>query len=174
VRRARSAVDNLYAHLVFVTKCRRPVFTDTMLTDCEQLMHEVCTGVGAELREFNGETNHVHLPLHYPPSLALSVLVNRLNGISSRRLRQRYPSHVRKHLWGKHFWSPSYFVASCGGAPLTIIKQYIDSRTAPTNTAPLHGPKDGIGFFPAVNSRASAEEISVKFATATSGSSANG
>lgn len=131
VRRGRSAVYTLHTPLVFVTKYRRPVFTDPMLTFCEHLMREVCTGVGAELREFNGETDHVHLLVHYPPSLALSVLVNRLKGVSSRRLRQKYPSHVHKYLWGKHFWSPSYFAASCGGAPLTVIKQYIEQQNRP-------------------------------------------
>ena len=65
---------------------------------------------------------------HYPPGLALSVLVNQLKGVSSRRLRQQYPTEVRKYLWGKHVWSPSYIAASCGGAPLTIIKQYIEQQ----------------------------------------------
>ena len=131
VRRGRSAVYTLHAHLVFVTKFRRPVFTDSMLTFCEHLMREICAGVGAELREFNGQTDHVHLLVHYPPSLALSVLVNRLKGVSSRRLRQQYPAHIRKYLWGKHFWSPSYFAASCGGAPLAIVKQYIEQQNRP-------------------------------------------
>jgi putative transposase len=130
-RRGRSAVYTLHTHLVFVTKYRRPAFTDEMLASCEHLMRHVCAGVGAELREFNGETDHVHLLVHYPPSVALSVLVNRLKGVSSRRLRQQYPRHVRKYLWGKHFWSPSYFAASCGGAPLSIIKQYIEQQNRP-------------------------------------------
>ena len=86
------------------------------------------------------------------------MLVNRLKGVSSRRLRQQYPSQVRKYLWGKHFWSPSYFAASCGGAPLTVIKQYIDSRADPTKPRPLGGPANGIGFLPVVNGQASAEE----------------
>lgn len=87
--------------------------------------------MGAQLREFNGETDHVHLLVHHPPSLARCVLGNRLNGVSSRRLGQQYPSHVRKYLWGKAFWSPSYFSASCGGAPLTVIKQYIEQHNRP-------------------------------------------
>jgi Transposase IS200 like len=66
LRRGPSAVYNLHAYPVFVTKYRRPVFTNTMLTSCEQLMREVCTGVGAELREFNGETNYVHLTRALP------------------------------------------------------------------------------------------------------------
>lgn len=51
--------------------------------------------------------------------------------MSSRRLRQQYPTHVRKYLWGTHFWSLSYFAASCGGAPLTVIKQYIEQQNRP-------------------------------------------
>jgi putative transposase len=131
VQRGRSTVYTLHAHLVFVTKYRRPVFTGDMLTSCEHLMADICVGLGGELREFNGETDHVHLLVHYPPSLAVSMLVNRLKGVSSRRLRQQYPTQIRKFLWGKHFWSPSYFAASCGGAPLTIIKQYIEQQNRP-------------------------------------------
>jgi putative transposase len=59
-------------------------------------MRQVCAEIDTELREFNGQTDHVHLLVYYPPSLALSVLVNRLKGVSSRRLRQQYPAHVRK------------------------------------------------------------------------------
>ena len=107
------------------------MFTDRLLTDCQQLMADVCTNVGAELRELNGETDHVHLLVHYPPNISISALVNRLKGVSSRRLRQRYPTHVRKYLWSNHFWSPSYFAASCGGAPLSIINQYIEQQDQP-------------------------------------------
>ncbi|MER5184753.1 transposase, partial [Streptomyces sp. NPDC002896] len=52
-------------------------------------------------------------------------------GVSARRLRQEFPDHIRKYLWGAHFWSPSYFAASCGGAPLSIIKEYIDNQKRP-------------------------------------------
>ena len=69
--------------------------------------------------------------MHYPPKVALSALVNSLKGVSARRLRQEFPDHIRKYLWGDHFWSPSYFAASCGGAPLSIIKEYIDQQKHP-------------------------------------------
>jgi putative transposase len=131
LQRGRSTVDTLHAHLVFVTKYPRPVFTGEMLTTCEHLTADICAGLGGELREFNGQTDHVHLLVHYPPSLAVSMLVNRLKGVSSRRLPQRHSTQVRKYLWGKHFWSPSYFAASCSGAPLTIIKQYIEQQNRP-------------------------------------------
>ena len=131
MQRGRSSVYTLHAHLVFVTKYRRPVFTAEMLTSCEHLMADICLSLGGEPREFNGETDHVHSLVRSPPSLAVSMLVNRLKGVTSRRLRQQYPTQVRKYLWGTHFWSPSYVAASCGGAPLTIIKQYIEQQNRP-------------------------------------------
>jgi putative transposase len=106
VPRSRGAVYNLHTHLIFVTKYRRAVFTDEMLTFCEHLTRSVCADLDAELRKFNGETDHVHLLAHYRPSLALSVLVNRLKGVSSRRLRQQYPTEIRKYLWGRAFLDP--------------------------------------------------------------------
>jgi len=131
IRRGRSVVYNLHVHLVFVTKYRRGVFTSAMLTRCEEVMRDVCAQMGADLREFNGETDHVHLLIHYPPKLPVSALVNRLKGVSAHYLRHEFPSHVRRYLWGGHFWSPSYFAASCGGAPLGIIKEYIEQQKRP-------------------------------------------
>lgn len=95
-------------------------------------MRSVCADFETELVEFNGETDHVHLLVHYPPKVSLSKLVGSLKGVSARRLRQEYPDHIRKYLWGPHFWSPSYFAASCGGAPLSVIKQYIEQQKHPT------------------------------------------
>ncbi|MGW2196971.1 IS200/IS605 family transposase [Streptosporangium sp. NPDC001682] len=131
IRRGRSVVCALHAHLVFIPKYRRGVFTDEILRRCEDIMIEVCDGFGAELVEFNGEEDHVHLLVHYPPKVALSTLVNSLKGVSARLLRKEYPAHIHKYLWGGHFWSPSYFAASCGGAPLSIIKEYIENQKRP-------------------------------------------
>jgi putative transposase len=117
--------------LVFVPKYRRGVFTDAILTRCEEVMRKVCEDFNAELREFNGETDHVHLLVHYPPQVKLSTLAGSLKGVSARRLRQEFPEHIRKYLWGGHFWSPSYFAASCGGAPLAVVKEYIEQQKHP-------------------------------------------
>ncbi|MFB9630361.1 IS200/IS605 family transposase [Nonomuraea helvata] len=131
IRRGRTVVYSLHAHLVFTPKYRRGVFTDELLRRCEEIMIEVCDSFGAELVEFNGEHDHVHLLVHYPPKVALSTLVNSLKGVSARLLRKEYSAHVRRYLWGGHFWSPSYFAASCGGAPLSIIKEYIENQKRP-------------------------------------------
>lgn len=130
-RRARHSVSLLHAHLVFVTKYRRKVFTDAMLTYCETIMGGVCADLGAELVEFNGEADHVHLLVSYPPTLAVSTLVQRLKGRTAYVVRREFTGAcVRAHMCG-HLWSPSYFAVSCGGAPLSIIKQYIDGQARP-------------------------------------------
>ncbi|MFE3449019.1 IS200/IS605 family transposase [Nonomuraea sp. NPDC059194] len=131
VRMGRHVVYHLHAHLVFVTKYRRGAFTDAMLVRCEEIMREVCADFEVELREFNGEHDHVHLLVHYPPKVALSKLVNSLKGVSARYLRQEYDAHVREHLWGGHFWSGSYFAGSVGGAPISVLRQYIEQQTRP-------------------------------------------
>ena len=75
-RRARHSVSLLHTHLVFVTKYRRPVFTDAMLTFCEATMHLVRAEIDTELVEFNGETDHMHLLVAYPPTLSISTALS--------------------------------------------------------------------------------------------------
>ncbi|MFG1682300.1 IS200/IS605 family transposase [Nonomuraea sp. NPDC049269] len=131
-RRGRHVVSAMHVHLVFVTKYRRNVFDDAMLRRCEDIMVEVCDSFEAELREFNGEHDHVHLLVHYPPKMAVSKLVNSLKGVSSFYLRKEFTGRVDQAIMHGHFWSPSYFAASCGGAPLTIINAYIEQQRRPT------------------------------------------
>ncbi|MFI6703749.1 IS200/IS605 family transposase [Streptomyces sp. NPDC050509] len=94
-------------------------------------MREVCDKFETELREFNGEADHVHLLIHYPPKIALSKLINSLKGVSSRYLRAEYTGRINPIGMGSVFWSRSYFAASCGGAPLTVIRQYIEQQKRP-------------------------------------------
>ena len=127
LRHGRTCVYNLQAHLVFVTKYRRGVLTRPMLEDMETIMRSVCTDFDATLIEFNGEDDHVHLLVSYPPKVALSTLINSLKGVSSRRLRSKYD--IKTHC--NHLWSPSYYAASSGGAPLETLKQYIQQQRRP-------------------------------------------
>lgn len=121
----------MHVHLVFVTKYRRRVLTKAMFEDLRTIFSKVCDDFEAELVEFDGEDDHVHLLVNYPPKVAVSKLVNSLKGVSSRRLRQRHPD-LAKRYWKGVLWSPSYFAGACGGAPLSIIKQYVDSQRTPT------------------------------------------
>jgi putative transposase len=121
----------MHVHLVFVTKYRRGVFTKEILDHLHSLFSGVCNDFEAELVEFDGEDDHVHLLVNYPPKVAVSTLVNSLKGVSSRMIRQKKYPGIRKKLWGGALWSPSYFAGSCGGAPISIIRQYIEQQQTP-------------------------------------------
>lgn len=131
IRTGRHCVYNLHVHLVFVTKYRRGVFTKEILEDLRKIMASVCKDFEAELIEFDGEDDHVHLLVTYPPKMAISTLVNSLKGVSSRLIRKKNYPQIRRKLWGGHLWSPSYFAGSCGGAPLSIIRQYVENQRTP-------------------------------------------
>jgi putative transposase len=121
----------MHAHLVFVTKYRRGVFDDPMLTRCEAVMRSVCEDFAADLAEFNGETDHVHLLVNYPPKVAVSVLVNSLKGVSSRMLRKEFTGQMNRAIMHGHLWSPSYFAGSVGGAPISVLREYIEQQRRP-------------------------------------------
>ena len=94
-------------------------------------MRDVCAIFRAELAEFSGEAEHVHLLVNFPPAVASSRLVNSLKDVSSRRLRQEFPG-LRRHYWqAKRLWSGSYFAGSAGGAPLSVLRHYIEQQERP-------------------------------------------
>jgi putative transposase len=131
IRTGRHVVFCLHAHLVFTTKRRGRVLTPQHLERLGQIFASVCADFDVELREFNGESDHVHLLVNYPPKVRLSELVNSLKGVSSRRLKQEFPEiqafwSVRKSRGV--LWTPSYFAGSVGGAPLSLLKQYIENQ----------------------------------------------
>lgn len=118
----------MHVHLVFVTKYRRGVFTGEVIDELRMIFANVCRDFEAELVEFDGEHDYVYLLVNYPPKVAVSALVNSLKGVSSRMIRKKnYPS-IRRRLWGGALWSPSYFAGSCGGAPIDVIRRYIEQQ----------------------------------------------
>lgn len=130
LRTGRHCVFNMHVHLVFVTKYRRHVFSKQILLRMHEVFNEVCTDFEAEIVEFDGEKDHVHVLVNYPPKVSVSKLVNSLKGVSSRLLRKEFPGLANNYFKGV-LWSPSYFAASCGGAPISIIKQYIQQQQTP-------------------------------------------
>lgn len=116
---------------MFVTKYRRGALTRPILTRCGEIMGEVCDDFGCHLVEFNGEEDHVHLLVNFPPTVQITRLVNSLKGVSSRHLRRDFDRHLHKYLWGGHLWSRSYYAGTAGGAPLETIADYIRSQQRP-------------------------------------------
>ncbi|MFF4904045.1 IS200/IS605 family transposase [Streptomyces sp. NPDC001260] len=118
--------------LVFVTKYRRGVVNDEMLTRCEEIMRKVCEDFEAELKEFNGERDHVHLLINYPPMRSPSPSWSTASrasppaeyrwGTSRPKAGGEFTGWINRAITHGHLRSPSYFSASCGGAPLAIIR----------------------------------------------------
>jgi len=131
IRHGRHCLFLLHTHLVFVTKYRREVFTREILDDLRTIFSSVCQDFEAELIEFDGEHDHVHLLVNYPPKVAVSKLVNSLKGVSSHLIRKKNYPNIRKKLWSNALWSPSYFAGSCGGAPISVIRKYIEQQQTP-------------------------------------------
>jgi putative transposase len=131
LRHGRHCTFLIHAHLVFVTKYRKGVLTGPMLDRLKIIFAGVAAKFEAEIVEFEGERDHVHLLINYPPKHALSKIVNSLKGVSSRLLRKDFGLDLRKKLWGSNLWSASYFAGSCGGAPLAKVKVYIQSQQRP-------------------------------------------
>src|SRR3954453_15737427 len=123
IRRGRHCVFELHVHLVFVAKYRRRVFDARAIDVLCGIFADVCSDAQTTLVEMDGEDDHAHLPGEYPAKVAVVALVNSLKGVSSRLLRQQRPD-IRKGYWTGVLWSPSYFASSCGGAPISIVRQY--------------------------------------------------
>ena len=130
VRKGRHCVSVLHAHLVFVTKYRANVFNGAILERLEAILRGVCDDFEVKLTEFNGEEDHVHLLIEYPPKVQLSKLINSLKGVSSRLLRKECPA-IHQYLWKGALWSPSYFAGSCGGASLDLLANYVERQNRP-------------------------------------------
>jgi putative transposase len=130
IRHGRHCVSQLHVHLVFLTRYRKKIFDADALRRLRVYFEKVCTDFEAQLVEMNGEVDHVHLLINYPPKHSISSLVNSLKGVSSRLLRLERRD-IEKRYCKDVLWSPSYFAASCGGAPLTILREYIEQQKTP-------------------------------------------
>lgn len=126
------SVYKLTAHIVFVTKYRKKAISKQILESLKDIFEGTLDKWGCELVEFNGETDHVHLLIDYKPDVSLSKLIANLKTVSSRLIRRDYPEVSDKYFYGKsHFWTGSYFIASCGGVTVSQLKEYVENQKSP-------------------------------------------
>lgn len=130
-RTGRHVVHDLHAHIVLTPKYRRQVMTPRVSTVLRESFQESCLRHDCILEAFETDRDHAHLLLSWPPRLDLSRMVMLLKTNSARAVRAQGFEEVRQALWGPHFWSPSYAIASTGGAPLEVVRQYIEQQQAP-------------------------------------------
>ena len=121
-------VYNLHFHLVVVTKYRCKCLTPAMRTHLHGTFTALVGKWGGTLVECNGEADHMHLLIELPPTVLLSTFVNNLKTVSSRLLRKAYGPELATWYRQPVLWNRSYCVLSCGGAPLSVLRQYIEQQ----------------------------------------------
>jgi putative transposase len=112
-------------HVVFCPKYRRKVLTEEIAARLSRIIGEVCCEHEAEILRLEVMPDHVHLLVECDPQFGIHRLVRLIKGRSSRFLRQEFPVLKRKL---PTLWTNSYFVSTLGGAPLSVIKQYIENQ----------------------------------------------
>ncbi|MBS4539633.1 IS200/IS605 family transposase [Clostridium sp. D2Q-11] len=117
----------MYYHLVLVIKYRRKAFDDVISERAKEIFEYIAPNYNIMLMEWNHDEDHVHILFKAHPNSELSKFINAYKSASSRLLKKEYPG-VRKKLWKEYFWSRSYCLLTTGGAPIEVIKKYIESQ----------------------------------------------
>ena len=121
------SVFSLHYHLILVTKYRRKVFDDDVSNRAKELFEAIAPNYKIEVLEWNHDQDHVHVLFKAQPKTELSKFINAYKSASSRVLKKEYPS-IKGQLWKEMFWSRSFCLLSSGGAPIEVIKQYIEEQ----------------------------------------------
>ncbi len=122
------AVFKLVYHLVLIVKYRRKVLSHTIQDLIVSTFKEHASKRGIVLEEANGEEDHIHFMFRSPPNIEMSSFINVLKTQTSRRVRKMHWDSIRTKLWKDKFWSQSYILLTCGGAPIEVLRTYIEEQ----------------------------------------------
>lgn len=115
-------------HLVLVTKYRKPCITEEMFQYLKAETIRILKLNEVDLLEMNYEPDHIHLLISAPPQVQLSRIINSYKSATSRLIRKRFADYLARYYWRPYFWNRSYLILSSGGAPIEVIKQYIQNQ----------------------------------------------
>lgn len=118
----------LYYHLILVVKYRRKVFSDQMSQYAKNIFIRISSAYNITLEEWNHDNDHVHIMFRAHPNTEISKFINAYKSASSRLIKKDFPE-VRRKLWKEMFWSRSYCLLTTGGAPIEIIRKYMESQS---------------------------------------------
>lgn len=127
--RNQNSVYLLYYHLILVVKYRRKVFDEAVSLRAKEIFSYIAPSYGITLEEWNHDEDHVHVMFRAKPATEISRFINAYKSASSRLLKKEYPE-IRKKLWKEYFWSKSFCLITAGGAPIEVIREYIESQGA--------------------------------------------
>ena len=117
----------MYYHLVFVVKYRRKVIDDTVSDRLKEIFEYIAPNYNIALQEWNHDIDHIHILFKGQPNSELSKFINSYKSASSRLVKKEYPQ-IRQKLWQEAFWSKSFCLLTTGGAPIDVIKKYIEKQ----------------------------------------------
>lgn len=124
-----NAVFSLKYHLIINVKYRKNVFDNLQLLDrCKEIISETIKENEVELLNIECGNDHVHILISTKPTTNLTKLMNVIKGRSSRILRKEFATYLQDKLWGKSFWSPSYYIATTGNVSLDTLIKYVESQ----------------------------------------------
>lgn len=126
-RKTAHSVYDLKYHVVWITKYRKPVLHGQVALRLRELIRQTCATLDVYIISGHVSADHVHLLVSVPPNLAVSELVQRLKGRSSRRMLEEF-GELSRQFWGRHLWACGYFAVTTGHVTDEIIKQYIESH----------------------------------------------
>ena len=125
IRRGSHTVSRLTCHVVWVTKYRYHVLTGDIQKRCRELIIQICEVEEVVILKGVVSKDHVHIHIEYPPRTAISQLMKRIKGRSSKLLQQEFPE-LGKRYWGRHFWAAGYGAWSTGNITDEMIQQYLE------------------------------------------------
>ncbi|MEM5803873.1 MAG: IS200/IS605 family transposase [Candidatus Aenigmatarchaeota archaeon] len=123
----KHSVFLLYYHLILVTKYRREVIDKKISKRLKEIFEYIQPSYNITLLEWNHDKDHVHILFEATPTTPLSKFINAYKSASSRLIKKEFPG-IRQKLWKEYFWSGSYCLLTSGGAPIEVIKKYIESQ----------------------------------------------
>lgn len=121
------SVFNLSYHLVLVIKYRRKVINNEVSEKAKQMFIDIGSKYHITLLEWNHDKDHVHVLFKAHPKTELSKFINAYKSASSRIIKKEFP-HVKKQLWKEYFWSRSFCLLTTGGAPIDVVRKYIEKQ----------------------------------------------
>lgn len=121
------SVFAMYYHLILVVKYRRRVFDDTISDFAKSIFEKIAPSYNITLLEWDHDVDHVHIMFKAQPNSELSKFINAYKSASSRLIKRDHPE-VRNKLWKEYFWSQSFCLLTTGGAPIEVIRKYIETQ----------------------------------------------
>ena len=121
------SVFAMYYHLILCVKYRRKVFDDEISEYARNIFEKIAPSYNISLLEWNHDVDHVHIMFKAQPNSELSKFINCYKSASSRLIKRDFPE-VSQKLWNEYFWSQSFCLLTTGGAPIEVIRKYIETQ----------------------------------------------